>query len=45
MDRRLIAALPDMRIKKSFPIIALGILIAGIIMSVITYLVPSFFGF
>ena len=41
----LIAALTDMRIKKSFPIIALGILIAGIIMSVITYLVPSFFGF
>ena len=41
----LIAALTDMRIKKSFPIIALGILIAGIIMSVITYLVPSIFGF
>ena len=41
----LIPALTDMRIKKSFPIIALGILIAGIIMSVITYLVPSFFGF
>lgn len=41
----LIAALMDIRIKKSFPIIAIGILIAGIIMSVITYLVPSFFGF
>ena len=41
----LIAALMDVRIKKSFPIIAIGILIAGIIMSVITYLVPSFFGF
>ena len=40
-----IAALMDIRIKKSFPIIAIGILIAGIIMSVITYLVPSFFGF
>ena len=41
----LIAALMDIRIKKSFPIIAIGILIAGIIMSVITYLGPSFFGF
>ncbi len=41
----LIAALMDIRIKKSFPIIALGVLIAGIIMSVVTYLVPSFFGF
>lgn len=41
----LIAALMDIRIKKSFPIIAIGVLIAGIIMSVITYLVPSFFGF
>ena len=41
----LIAALMDIRIKKSFPIIAIGILIAGIIMSVIAYLVPSFFGF
>ena len=41
----LIAALMDIRIKKSFPIIAIGVLIAGIIMSVIAYLVPSFFGF
>ena len=41
----LIAALMDIRIKKSFPIIAIGILVAGIIMSVMTYLVPSFFGF
>ncbi|MBQ2774500.1 MAG: small multi-drug export protein [Clostridia bacterium] len=41
----LIAALMDIRIKKSFPIIALGVLIAGIIMSIVTYLVPSFFGF
>lgn len=41
----LIAALMDIRIKKSFPIIAIGVLVAGIIMSVITYLVPSFFGF
>lgn len=41
----LIAALMDIRIKKSFPIIALGVLIAGIIMSVFAYLVPSLFGF
>lgn len=41
----LIAALTDMRMKKSFPIISLGILIAGIIMSVFAYLVPSLFGF
>ncbi len=41
----LIAALTDMRIKKSFPIISLGVLIAGIIMSVFAYLVPSLFGF
>lgn len=40
----LIAALTDIRIKRSFPIIAVGILIAGIIMSVLTYLLPSVFG-
>ena len=39
----LIAALTDIRIKRSFPIIAVGILIAGIIMSVLTYLLPSVF--
>lgn len=37
----LIAALTDMRIKKCFPIIAVGVLIAGIIMSFISY---GFFG-
>ncbi|MCR5485037.1 MAG: small multi-drug export protein [Clostridiales bacterium] len=41
----LIAALLDIRIKRSLPIIAVGILIAGIIMSVITYFVPHIFGF
>lgn len=41
----LIAALLDMRIKKSFPIIALGVLLAGVIMSVLTYFVPHLFGF
>jgi len=39
----LIAALLDMRIRRSFPIIALGILTAGIIMSIPTYIIPSFF--
>lgn len=33
----LIAALMDMRIKKTLPIIALGVFIAGLIMSLITY--------
>ncbi len=33
----LIAALLDIRIKKSFPIIALGVLIAGVIMAVFSY--------
>ena len=41
----LIAALLDMRIKKSFPIIALGVLLSGVIMSVLTYFVPHLFGF
>lgn len=38
----LIAALMDMRIKKSLPLIALGVFIAGIIMSLITYGIFSF---
>ncbi|HIT54157.1 MAG TPA: small multi-drug export protein [Candidatus Fimivicinus intestinavium] len=33
----LIAALLDLRIKKSLPIIALGVLVAGIIMSLVVY--------
>ncbi len=33
----LIAALMDLRIKKAFPIICLGVLIAGLIMSLLTY--------
>ena len=33
----LIAALLDIRIRSSFPIIALGILIAGLIISALTY--------
>ncbi len=40
----LIAALMDMRIKKSFPIIAAGVLIAGVIMAVLTYGIPTLLG-
>ena len=36
----LIAALMDLRMKKCLPIIALGVFIAGLIMSVITYIIP-----
>lgn len=39
----LIAAFLDMRIRRSFPLIALGVLIAGIIMAIPTYIIPSFF--
>ena len=35
----------NMRLKDSVPAIALGVLSAGIIMSVLTYLVPNLFGF
>ena len=37
----LVAAMLDMPMKKSFPIIVLGVLIAGFIMSVITYGLPA----
>lgn len=40
----LIAALIDMRIKKSVPIIGAGIITAGIIMSIITYVIPTIIG-
>ena len=33
----LVAAMLDMPLKKSLPVIALGVLTAGVIMSVITY--------
>ena len=39
----LVAAVLDLRIKKSFPVIALGVLSAGIIMSVLSYLIPGLF--
>ena len=38
----LIAAMLDLRLKKSLPIIALGVFIAGLIMSLITYGIFSF---
>jgi uncharacterized membrane protein len=41
----LIAALIDMRIKKSLPIIAVGVFIAGFIMAVLTYGLPALLGF
>ena len=39
----LVAALMDIRIKISFPVIALGVLAAGAIMSVLSYLIPGLF--
>lgn len=39
----LIAAMFDIRIKKAFPVIALGVLIAGIIMTLISYGVQAIF--
>ena len=41
----LLAALMDLRMKKAFPIIALGVFIAGIIMSILAYALPEVFGF
>ncbi len=40
----LFAALLDIDIKKSFPIIALGVFIAGVIMAVISYGIPALIG-
>lgn len=41
----LVAAMLDMPIKKSLPTIAAGVLIAGFIMSAITYGLPALLGF
>lgn len=41
----LIADLLDIRIKHSLPAIAVGVFLAGIIMSVLSYLLPGLFGF
>ena len=40
----LFAALLDIDIKKSFPIIALGVFIAGVIMAIISYGIPALIG-
>ena len=40
----LFAALLDMDIKKSFPIIALGVFIAGVIMAIVSYGIPALIG-
>ena len=39
----LVAAMLDMRMKKSLPVIALGVLIAGVIMSLLSYGLPALF--
>lgn len=39
----LIAVLMDLQIRKSFPVIATGILFAGIIMSILSFLIPGLF--
>ena len=39
----LVATMLDIRMKKSFPIIFIGVISAGIIMSVISYFIPGLF--
>lgn len=39
----LIATMLDIRMKRSFPIIFIGVLTAGIIMSILSYLIPGLF--
>lgn len=39
----LVADVMDIRIKKAFPIITVGVLVAGLIISFFSYLVPMFF--
>jgi len=39
----LVAAMLDMRLKRAFPAIALGVVGAGIIMAVLSYLIPGLF--
>jgi len=39
----LIAALMDMQVRRSFPAIALGVVLAGIIMSVLSFWMPGLF--
>jgi uncharacterized membrane protein len=39
----LIAALMNLPVKKSFPTIAVGVLLAGIFMSILSYFIPGLF--
>jgi uncharacterized membrane protein len=39
----LVAAIFDMRVKRALPVIAAGVVTAGVIMSVISYLIPGLF--
>ena len=39
----LAATMLDIRMKRSFPIIFLGVITAGIIMSILSYLIPGLF--
>ncbi len=39
----LVAALLDMKFKKAFPAVILGILMATVIMTVVSYVIPGFF--
>jgi len=39
----LVAAMLDMRLKRAFPAIALGVLGAGVIMATLSYLIPGLF--
>ena len=39
----LIASLMDLQIRKSFPMIALGVVGAGVIMSILSYFIPGLF--
>lgn len=41
----MVAEILDMRIKKSFPVIAAGVFLAGVIMITLTYFFPGLFGF
>lgn len=39
----LVAAMLDMRLKRAFPAIALGVITAGVIMATLSYLIPGLF--
>ena len=41
----LVAAMMEMRLKRAFPAIVIGVVIAGVIVSVVTYGAPAIFSF